>query len=122
VRGPSSNEGGHTTGMAHAAATAQSAPSKKMIIPVVDPVESAKTAGLRYVTGEDRGIRRQCAGKGFVYIGPGGRTVHDPDNLRRIKALAIPPAWRDVWICPDPRGHLQATGRDAKGRKQYRYH
>jgi len=93
-----------------------------MMIPVVDPIESAKTAGLRYVTSEGRGIRRRLAGKGFVYIGLDGRPVHDPDDLRRIKALAIPPAWRDVWICPDSRGHLQATGRDAKGRKQYRYH
>jgi DNA topoisomerase I len=87
-----------------------------------DPVESAKTAGLRYVTGEGRGIRRHGPGKEFVYIGPDDRRVRDPDELRRIKALAIPPAWRDVWICADPRGHLQATGRDARGRKQYRYH
>ena len=87
-----------------------------------DPAESAKTAGLRYVTGGGPGIQRQRAGRAFVYVGPDGRTVRDTEDLRRIKSLAIPPAWRDVWICPDWRGHLQATGRDAKGRKQYRYH
>jgi DNA topoisomerase I len=91
-------------------------------LPSDDPAQSAKTAGLRYVTGEGRGIRRRRSGTGFVYVGPEGRTIRDPQELRRIKSLAIPPAWRDVWICPDSRGHLQATGRDAKGRKQYRYH
>jgi DNA topoisomerase-1 len=77
---------------------------------------------LRYVTGEGRGIQRRRTGKAFVYVDPDGGTIRDPHELRRIKSLAIPPAWRDVWICPDSRGHLQATGRDAKGRKQYRYH
>lgn len=68
------------------------------------------------------GIRRKKAGSGFVYLRPDGTRVRDPDTLRRIKALAIPPAWREVWVCPDAQGHLQATGVDAKGRKQDRYH
>jgi DNA topoisomerase I len=88
----------------------------------VDPVESAKAAGLRYVTDEEPGIRRRKSGKGFTYVDPQGRTVKDPKVIERIKKLAIPPAWTDVWICPRANGHLQATGRDAKGRKQHRYH
>src|SRR5438874_11305125 len=89
---------------------------------ITDPVESARAAGLRYVDDTRPGIRRKRAGKNFSYIGLDGRPIHDPDELRRIKSLAIPPAWTDVWICPSPNGHIQATGRDAKGRKQYRYH
>jgi DNA topoisomerase I len=88
----------------------------------VDPYESAKVAGLRYVTDAHPGIRRKRAGKGFTYIGIDGTPIRDPRELHRIKALGIPPAWTEVWICPLPHGHLQATGRDAKGRKQYRYH
>ncbi|HWR53526.1 MAG TPA: DNA topoisomerase IB [Bryobacteraceae bacterium] len=88
----------------------------------VDPLASAKAAGLRYVTGEGPGIHRKRAGKGFVYIGPDGKPVRDRETLERIKSLVIPPAWEDVWICPAANGHLQATGRDAKGRKQHRYH
>src|SRR5947209_4109774 len=91
----------------------------------VDPVESAAAAGLRYVSdAEEAGpsIRRKRSGKGFSYVGPDGRPIHDKNELARFKALAIPPAWTDVWICPDPNGHIQATGRDARGRKQYRYH
>src|SRR5438874_749352 len=88
----------------------------------VDPVESAQAAGLRYVSDADPGICRKRVGKHFSYIGLDGRPIHDPATLKRIKSLAIPPAYTDVWICPDPRGHLQATGRDARGRKQYRYH
>jgi DNA topoisomerase-1 len=87
------------------------------------PPESAKIAGLRYV--DDRripGIRRIGSKTRIRYVGPNGRTVSDRAELQRIKSLVIPPAWTDVWICPDPRGHLQATGRDARGRKQYRYH
>ncbi len=87
-----------------------------------DPLESAKVAGLRYVTDTAPGIRRQRAGRGFSYIGADGRPTRDPQELRRIKSLGIPPAWTDVRISPMPHGHLQATGRDAKGRKQYRYH
>jgi DNA topoisomerase-1 len=89
---------------------------------IKDPVESAKAAGLRYVTDTGPGIRRRRAGKHFSYIGVDGRPIRDPNELKRIKALAIPPAWTDVWISPITRGHLQATGRDARGRKQYRYH
>src|SRR3546814_7300309 len=68
------------------------------------------------------GIRRRRAGKSFSYRSPGGRLIRDRKERQRIKSLAIPPAWIDVWICPDARGHLQATGRDDRGRKQYRYH
>jgi DNA topoisomerase-1 len=88
----------------------------------VDPVESARAAGLRYVSDDAPGIRRKKKGKGFTYVDPDGKTVRDAKTLERIRALAIPPAWTDVWICARPNGHLQATGRDARGRKQYRYH
>lgn len=88
----------------------------------VDPVESARSAGLRYVSGWGPGIRRKKVGKSFTYTGPDGKAVKDPETLRRIRSLAIPPAWTDVWICPLANGHLQAVGRDAKGRRQYRYH
>jgi DNA topoisomerase-1 len=94
----------------------------KLVAIVTDPVESAKEAGLRYTTDAKPGIARRRAGKGFRYVGPDGETVRNPDTLRRIRSLVIPPAWKDVWITTDPRGHLQATGRDAKGRKQSRYH
>jgi len=87
-----------------------------------DPIASAKHAGLRYVTDTRPGIRRRRAGSGFVYVDPENKKVRDPEVLRRIRALAIPPAWTDVWICPLAHGHIQATGRDQKGRKQYRYH
>jgi len=88
----------------------------------VDPAESADDAGLRYVTDGDPGIARRRAGRGFVYLQPGGRRVKDRATLDWIRSLAIPPAWTDVWICSSRKGHLQATGRDARGRKQYRYH
>jgi DNA topoisomerase-1 len=78
--------------------------------------------GLVYVTDERPGIRRIRKGDGFVYRKPDGRPVRAQAELQRIRKLAIPPAYEDVWICPDPRGHVQATGRDARGRKQYRYH
>jgi len=83
---------------------------------------SARSAGLRYVTDAAPGIKRVRAGSGFRYVGPRGEPVRDPETLWRIKRLAIPPAWKDVWICPSENGHLQAVGRDARGRKQYRYH
>jgi DNA topoisomerase-1 len=83
---------------------------------------SARAAGLRYSTDAGPGISRKRAGRGFSYRRPDGDLVRDPAVLTRIRALAVPPAWTDVWICPDPAGHLQATGRDARGRKQYRYH
>src|SRR3954447_5141417 len=87
-----------------------------------DPIASARAAKLRYVTDDRPGIRRRRSGKGFAYRDPEGRPIRDPDVLERITALAIPPAWTDVWISPPPDGHIQATGRDEKGRKQYRYH
>jgi DNA topoisomerase I len=87
-----------------------------------DPIESAKEAGLRYVSDAMPGIRREKRGETFIYLDDKGREVIDPDERLRIKNLGIPPAWTDVWICASPRGHLQATGRDARGRKQYRYH
>jgi DNA topoisomerase-1 len=89
---------------------------------VSDPVESAKAAGLRYVLDDRPGIRRQRCGKGFTYFDSNGERIRDRKKIQRIKSLAIPPAYEDVWICPLENGHLQATGRDAKGRKQYRYH
>ena len=85
-------------------------------------LESAKAAGLRYVTDTQPGIRRITGPLGFKYIAPNGRVIRKLADLKRLRALAIPPAWTDVWICTDPRGHLQATGRDARRRKQYRYH
>lgn len=87
-----------------------------------DPVEAAKAAGLTYVSHESPGITRRRAGGGFRYIDPKGKPVRDADTLARVKALVIPPAWEDVWICPSPRGHIQAVGHDARGRRQYRYH
>ncbi|WP_112873130.1 DNA topoisomerase IB [Paracoccus endophyticus] len=89
---------------------------------IVDPQDAAESVGLVYVTDADPGITRRRTGKGFSFRDPEGRTIRDKAVLARAKALAIPPAWTDVWICPDPDGHIQATGRDAKGRKQYRYH
>ena len=88
----------------------------------VDPEESAKAAGLRYVSDDMPGIRRRKRGKGFSFVDAKGSPVTDARTLERIRKLAIPPAWTDVWICPIANGHLQATGRDARGRKQYRYH
>ena len=87
-----------------------------------DPVALARLAGLRYVGEEEPGIRRRRCGRGFTYLDPDGETVRDPKVRRRIEELVIPPAWTDVWICRSPKGHVQATGRDDKGRKQYRYH
>jgi len=86
------------------------------------PIASAASAGLRYVSDDRPGLRREMGPLGFRYRRPDGRPVTSRADLKRIRALAIPPAWKDVWICRDPRGHLQATGRDARGRKQYRYH
>jgi DNA topoisomerase I len=87
-----------------------------------DPLETAEEAGLRYVRACGPCIRRVRRGRSFRYIGPDNQPLRDPRHLERIRSLAIPPAWRDVWICPSPRGHLQAVGWDDRGRKQYRYH
>lgn len=90
--------------------------------PISEHHEAAKAASLRYVTDATPGIRRRRSGRGFAYYAADGALVKDREVLRRIRALAIPPAWKDVWICPHAHGHIQATGHDAKGRKQYRYH
>jgi DNA topoisomerase-1 len=86
------------------------------------PQESARAAGLRYVSDAKAGIQRKKTGVSFRYVGADSKTVKDADTLARIKSLVIPPAWTEVWISPVANGHLQATGRDAKGRKQSRYH
>jgi DNA topoisomerase-1 len=87
-----------------------------------EPAAAAREAGLRYATDTAPGIRRVKARGRFRYLGPDGKAIADRRELARIRSLAVPPAYVDVWISPDPRGHLQATGRDARGRKQYRYH
>ena len=86
------------------------------------PVDAARSAGLRHVSDGNPGITRTMSSLGFKYYRADGRVIRQPSELKRIASLVIPPAWTDVWICPDPRGHIQATGRDARGRKQYRYH
>jgi DNA topoisomerase I len=87
-----------------------------------DPIAAASAAALRHISGEEAGFRRVRRGKSFSYVDARGRAVRDRATLARIRSLAIPPAWTEVWISPDPDGHIQATGRDARGRKQYRYH
>jgi DNA topoisomerase-1 len=89
---------------------------------VDDPKQAAEEAGLSYVNDDDPGLAREVVGDGFVYFKPSGEPVTEQATLERVRKLAIPPAWTDVWICPKANGHLQATGRDARGRKQYRYH
>jgi len=95
--------------------------TKTPVLPV-EPIESAKAAGLRYVSDEIPGFSRVRRGQGFRYLDQNGKALRDAAHLRRIKSLAIPPAWTDVWICPLENGHLQSTGRDARCRKQHRYH
>jgi DNA topoisomerase I len=87
-----------------------------------DPKDAAESAGLSYVSDDEKGLRRERAGDAFRYFKANGDRVCDEGTLERIRKLAIPPAWTDVWICTKANGHLQATGRDARGRKQYRYH
>lgn len=87
-----------------------------------DGATAARDAGLLYVGDDMPGITRRRAGSGFSYRDPDGRAVKDKETLSRLRGLAVPPAWTDVWMCPSPEGHIQATGRDARGRKQYRYH
>lgn len=89
---------------------------------VEDPEQAAVAAGLRYVDLDEPGIERRRRGRGFTYRTPSGRTIRSARLRARFEGLAIPPAWTDVWICTDVDGHAQATGRDARGRKQYRYH
>jgi DNA topoisomerase-1 len=90
--------------------------------PDAEALSDAREAGLRYVSDQSPGIRRKKAGESFVYLDLQGNPVKDDETLKRIKALVIPPAWTEVWISPIANGHIQATGRDARGRKQYRYH
>lgn len=87
-----------------------------------DPNAAARAAGLRYTPHDGPGITRRRAGKGWSYLDPDGAVIRDSEQLERIRGIVIPPAWTEVWINPNPRGHIQATGRDARGRKQYRYH
>jgi DNA topoisomerase-1 len=98
------------------------APSTIVNASLLDPRRAAAIVRLRYTTDQRPGIRRRRAGKGFYYLDPQGRRIRDPEVLERIRKLAIPPAYEGVWICPDEDGHVQATARDARGRKQYRYH
>ena len=104
------------------APVARPVPVAAVPVPPAEPADAARAVGLRYVSDADPGLRRERAGEGFRYRDAAGTMVRDADVLARIRSLAIPPAWTSVWICADPRGHLQATGRDARGRKQYRYH
>jgi DNA topoisomerase-1 len=95
---------------------------KDLSAPIADALQSVKEAGLRYASDTHPGIRRSRRGKDFIYTAPDGKVVKDAETLRRIRSLVIPPAWENVWIAPSDSAHLQATGRDARGRKQYRYH
>ncbi|HEY9509267.1 MAG TPA: DNA topoisomerase IB, partial [Verrucomicrobiae bacterium] len=87
-----------------------------------NPVKSAEIVGLKYVSDHAPGITRERIGKAFRYRDSSGKLIRDEATLRRIQSLVIPPAWTEVWICADPNGHLQATGRDDRKRKQFRYH
>src|SRR6266849_3789583 len=89
---------------------------------VAEAMDAAEGAGLRYVSDDRPGYARKANGSGFAWLDLDGKLIRDEQRLLRIKRLAIPPAWTDVWICPAPNGHIQATGRDARRRKQYRYH
>jgi len=103
-------------------------PPPPVEVPAAEPAAptehelAATSVGLRYVSDAMPGIRRQRAGSGLKYVRPNGSVIRDPATLLRIRGLVIPPAWTEVWICPYPEGHIQVTARDAKGRKQYRYH
>jgi DNA topoisomerase-1 len=87
-----------------------------------DAREAVKHARLSYVSDDSPGIERRGHGRDFDYVDPRGKRVREPRTIERIRRLAIPLAWKDVWICPSERGHIQAVGRDARGRKQYKYH
>src|SRR5579862_2673520 len=97
-------------------------PRKSSSLGDLDAKDHATAAGLRYVTDRSPGLTRERRGDGFTYFDAAGKLVRDPALLQRIKSIVIPPAWTEVWICPDGDGHIQAVGRDAAGRKQYRYH
>jgi DNA topoisomerase I len=106
----------------HSARQHTTSTADKILAVQPPPKKTAQRAGLVYVTDETPGIRRVRVGKGFRYRTRRGKPLHDQREVWRIKSLVIPPAWEDVWICPDGKGHLQATGRDARGRKQHLYH
>ena len=97
-------------------------PGPRGLSPASDAIVAAKMALLRHVNDRRAGITRELAAKGFVYRDPSGAIINDRDEVARINSIAVPPAWTKVWICPERNGHIQATGRDARGRKQYRYH
>ena len=97
-------------------------PRKSSSLAELDARDHATAAGLRYVTDRSPGFTRERRGGGFAYFDAAGKLVRDAALLQRIKSIVIPPAWTEVWICPDADGHIQAVGRDAAGRKQYRYH
>jgi DNA topoisomerase-1 len=97
-------------------------PPERAIEPALDPLAAARAASLRYISDATPGITRRRAGTGIAYRDPHGQLIRDRSLLKRIRSLAVPPAWTDVWICPDSNGRIQAVGRDARGRKQYRYH
>src|ERR1700736_6690254 len=105
-----------------AASTALPRPRKKKQLATADPVESAALAKLEYVAETGPAIAGKRSGAGFPYFDADGRSIRDKKVPARIAALVIPPAWTSVWICTNPYGHIQAVGRDVKGRKQYRYH
>ncbi len=92
------------------------------LVNLPDEVQSARKAGLHYLIPKGPGIRRRATGTGFTYVDADDEPVKDTETLDRIRSLVIPPAWTSVWISPDPDSHIQAVGRDARGRKQYRYH
>ncbi len=97
-------------------------PTQSLTVDSTSPEQLARLAHLKYVLDDERGFGRHMNGSGFQYMNGHGRRLRDPRHLKRIDTLAIPPAWTDVWICRQPNGHLQATGRDDRGRKQYIYH
>ncbi len=120
---PGNRRGVHRSYHGRAGRRALARPTQETAAVVAESVEAAKAAGLRYITDTIPGIRRIKTGaKSFRYVDPQGRKITDEATLGRIKSLVIPPAWTDVWISPSANSHLQATGRDARGRKQYRYH
>ncbi|MEO6995962.1 MAG: DNA topoisomerase IB, partial [Lacunisphaera sp.] len=90
--------------------------------PLLEAKNAAKDAGLRYISDKTPGWRRVASGRNFRFIDQRGKAIRNKKEIARVQRLAIPPAWTDVWICPSDKGHIQATGRDARGRKQYRYH
>src|SRR5262245_22966791 len=121
---------GHEKSRRSAANGKQASPSRRRhglsVVPPVapGPQDAARDAGLHYVSMSPLppGIRRVKSGKGFRYVAPDGSLIRDKAELERIRAIVIPPAWADVWISASPLGHIQAVGRDARRRKQYRYH